>query len=203
MHEIDKALEQISDIRSRLVVGTTFQGFGPAVVAATGLMALGLGIAQSIWPAVLADSPVVFLACWLVLALCCTVMIGVEMLARSRRIHGGLADAMLVQAVEQFLPAAAAGAMFGFVVFRFAPDLLWTLPGLWQMLLSMGVFASARTLVRGIKLVAAWYFVCALIVFVVSIEQAQLSPWIMALPFFVGQIAAAIILKFSGDSLDG
>ena len=177
MHEIDKALEQISDIRSRIVVGTTFQGFGPAVVAMTGLSAIALGIVQSSFPQVLVADPLVYLTCWLVLALCCTVMIGVEMLARSRRIHGGMADAMLVQAVEQFLPAAAAGVMLGFVVFRFAPDLLWTLPGLWQMLVSMGVFAAARTLARGIVLVAAWYFVCALVVFVLSVDQWQLSPW--------------------------
>ena len=84
------------------------------------------------------------------------------MVARSHRIHGGLADAMLANAVEQFLPAAVAGLMLTVVLFRFQTELLWMLPGMWQLMLAVGLFATARNLVRGVKLVAGWYFVCLL-----------------------------------------
>lgn len=199
MQELDKALAEIGDIRSRLAVGTTFQGLGPVVIASTGLMALALGVLQFMLPAFFSASIDAYLVSWVLLAVLCAVLIGAEMIARSQRIHGGLGDAMLVQAVEQFLPSAAAGAVLTFVIYSFAPDLLWTLPGLWQMVLALGIFASARTLVRGVKLVAGWYFICAFVVLVLSVDQTLLSPWLMAVPFTMGQLLMAVVLKFSGE----
>ena len=37
------------------------------------------------------------------------LLTGAEMIARTRRIHGGFADEMLYAAVEQFIPAGVAG----------------------------------------------------------------------------------------------
>ena len=202
MTELDKALADIGDIRSRMAVGTTFQGFGPAVIASTGLLALILGTLQQQLPGVFANNNTTYLLVWIALACLCALLIGTEMVARSRRIHGGLADAMLANAVEQFLPAAVGGIMLTVVVFRFQPDLLWLLPGLWQLLLSVGLFASARNLVRGVKLVAGWYFVSAFVVLVMSMDATILSPWLMTVPFLVGQIFMAIVLALSGTSAD-
>lgn len=199
MQELDKALAEIGDIRSRLAVGTTFQGFGPMVIASTGVLALVLGVLQFMLPAFFSVSMESYLLSWVLLAVLCAVLIGAEMIARSQRIHGGLADAMLVQAIEQFLPSAAAGAVLTFVIYSFAPDLLWTLPGLWQLVLALGIFASARTLVSGVKLVAGWYFVCSFVVLVLSIDQAVLSAWLMAVPFATGQLLMALVLKVSGE----
>ena len=75
-------------------------------------------------------------------------LIWIEMQARSRRHHSGLADAMVYQAIEQFLPVGAAGALLAVMLGKFAPETLWILPGLWQVLVSLGVFASVRTLPR-------------------------------------------------------
>lgn len=202
MTELDKALADIGDIRSRMAVGTTFQGFGPAVIASTGLLALILGTLQQQLPGIFANNNKTYLLVWIALACLCALLIGTEMVARSRRIHGGLADAMLANAVEQFLPAAVGGIMLTVVVFRFQPDLLWLLPGLWQLLLSVGLFASARNLVRGVKLVAGWYFVSAFVVLVMSMDATILSPWLMTVPFLVGQIFMAIVLALSGASAD-
>jgi len=202
MTELDKALADIGDIRSRMAVGTTFQGFGPTVIAVTGLLALSLGTLQILMPTTLAANNSIYLGAWIGLACLCALLIGVEMVARCHRIHGGLADAMLANAVEQFLPAAVAGVMLTTVLFRFQTELLWLLPGLWQLLLAVGLFASARNLVRGVKLVAAWYFVSAFVVLVMSMDTSNLSPWLMAVPFFVGQLMMAAVLKFSGGATD-
>ena len=86
----------------------------------------------------------IFFAGWAATALVSAGIIGVEMRARSRRHHSGLADAMVHQAVEQFLPAGAAGALLAVMLWRFAPEALWMLPGLWQLLVSLGISASAR-----------------------------------------------------------
>src|SRR5258708_12195140 len=80
----------------------------------------------------------------------------------SRRIHSGLADAMIHAATEQFIPAGVAGALLTFVLFRYAPQSLWMLPGLWQIVFSLGIFASCRSLPRPMFAACAWYLAAAL-----------------------------------------
>ena len=84
------------------------------------------------------------------------------MVARSRRIHSGLADEMIHAATEQFIPAGVAGALLTVVLFRFAPESLWMLPGLWQIVFSLGVFASCRSLPRPMFAVGVWYLAAGL-----------------------------------------
>ena len=67
---------------------------------------------------------------------------------------------MIYQAVEQFLPAGVAGVLLALSCCgKFAPETLWMLPGLWQLLVSLGIFASVRSLPRTVALAGAWYFV--------------------------------------------
>ena len=95
---------------------------------------------------------------WIATAAVSVILIGIEMVARSRRIHSGLADEMIHAATEQFIPAGVAGALLTVVLYRFAPQSLWMLPGLWQIIFSLGVFASCRVAaapdVRGRRLVS-------------------------------------------------
>jgi hypothetical protein len=127
-------------------------------------------------------------------------MIWVEMRARSRRHHSGLADAMIHQAIEQFLPAAAAGVLLAVLLWKFAPETLWLLPGLWQILVSLGIFASVRSLPRSVAMAGAWYFLSGFGVVLLASQNHALSPWAMGLPFVIGQSAmAAILYVASGD----
>ena len=71
------------------------------------------------------------------------------------------------------------------------------LPGLWQFLISLGIFASARSLPRGVALAGAWYFVAGLGVLMFSSADHTLSPWSMGLPFVVGQLMLAAILHIA------
>lgn len=194
MRDIDRALADITNIRSQLAAGTMFRGLGPTVIAVTGLLAIATAGAQSIWPDLLAREPLTFLACWVVTAAISAILIGAEMLARSRRHHAGLADAMIWNAIQQFLPAGLAGGAIAWVLIRFAPDSLWLLPGLWQILVALGIFASLRTLPPSIAMVAVWYFVAGIAVLIVSSFSPGLSPWMMGLPFAVGQFVMATIL---------
>ncbi|MGY3619542.1 hypothetical protein ACVJGD_005738 [Bradyrhizobium sp. USDA 10063] len=124
------------------------------------------------------------------------------MRARSRRHHSGLADAMIQQAVEQFLPAGVAGVLLAILLWKFAPETLWMLPGLWQVLVSLGVFASVRLLPRSIAFAGAWYFLCGFAVLVVASQNHALSPWTMGLPFVVGQVLMAALLYFASGEND-
>ena len=106
MRDLDKALADIFAIRSQIAAGTAFRGYGPAAIAATGGLALITAVAQFLWLDDPTGQPLIFFAGWAATALVSAGIIGVEMRARSRRHHCGLADAMVHHAVEQFLPAA-------------------------------------------------------------------------------------------------
>ncbi|MBE9557037.1 MAG: hypothetical protein IMF08_09295 [Proteobacteria bacterium] len=197
MRDVDRALADIANIRNQLAAGTMFRGFGPAVMAVTGVLAIFMAGAQSIWPEALAADTLILLAGWVVTAVVSVGLIGAEMLARSRRHHGGLADAMIWNAIQQFLPAGFAGGAIGLVLVRFAPDSLWLLPGLWQVLVALGIFASVRSLPPLIALVGAWYFVAGVAVLIVASLGQSLSPWMMGLPFAIGQFLMAAVLYFA------
>ena len=203
MRDLDKALADIFAIRSQIAAGTAFRGYGPAAIAATGGLALMTAVAQFLWLDDPSGQPVIFFAGWAATALVSAAIIGVEMRARSRRHHRGLADAMVHQAVEQFLPAGAAGALLAVMLWRFAPETLWMLPGLWQLLVSLGISASARSLPRSVMLGAAWYFVAGFVTLMLASENHALSPWTMGLPFVGGQFLMAAILHFASGELDG
>jgi hypothetical protein len=198
MRDLDKALADISTIRSQIAAGTAFRGYGPAALAATGALALVTAIALSLGLDDPAGQAVTFLLAWGATAVVSIAIMFVEMRRRAHRHHSGLADVMIHQAMEQFTPAAAAGAALPLLFMAFAPDALWTVPGLWQLLMGLGLFASARSLPRAITFVGAWYFVAGLAVLMLSSEARTLSPWTMGLPFVIGQFAMAAILHLAG-----
>jgi hypothetical protein len=196
VRDLHKALADIGSIRLQLAAGTMFRGFGPSVIAFTGLLALITAAAQAVWLDAHPD-PVVFLGAWVSVAIVSATLIGLEMLARTRRHHGGLADAVLFNAVEHFLPFGAAGAVIGAILLRFAPDTAWMLPGLWQMLIGLGLFAALRFLPRSVAIAGAWYFLAGAAVLMLSSETRSLSPWAMGVPFGAGQVLLAAILHFA------
>jgi hypothetical protein len=200
MRDLHKALADIGSIRLQLASGTMFRGFGPWVIALTGLLALLTAAVQSL-SADAPPDPIVFLGTWVAVAVVCAALIGVEMLARTRRHHGGLADAALFNAVEHFVPFGVAGTVVGAILLRFAPDTTWMLPGLWQVLISLGLFVALRFLPRAVAIAGAWYFLAGAAVLMLSSETRSLSPWAMGLPFGIGQFLLAAILHFAyGDA---
>jgi hypothetical protein len=200
MRDLDKALADIVAIRSQIAAGTAFRGYGPATVAATGALALITAILQ-FW--LLGDptgEPMTFFLGWAMAAGLAGLVIWIEMRARSHRHHSGLADAMIYQAIEHFVPAGVAGVLLAVVMWKFAAETLWLLPGLWQILVSLGIFASVRSLPRSVALAGAWYFVSGFAVVVLASHSHTLSPWTMGLPFVIGQsLMAGILYVASGD----
>src|SRR5882724_9589176 len=202
MRDLDKALADILAIRSQIAAGTAFRGYGPATVAVTSGIALLTAILQFLWLDDPTGQPIAFFAGWAAAALLSAALIWIEMQARSRRHHSGLADAMIQQAVEQFLPAGVAGLLLAIMLWKFAPETLWMLPGLWQVLVSLGVFASVRSLPRSIALAGAWYFVAGFTVLLLASQSHMLSPWTMGLPFVIGQLLMAALLYFAPGEND-
>jgi hypothetical protein len=202
MGDLDKALADIIAIRSQIAAGTAFRGYGPAAMAATGVVALVTAALQAVLLADPTGAPLTFFLGWMAAAVLSSILIWIEMLARSRRHHSGLADAMIHQAVEQALPAGIAGLLLAVMFWKFAPEALWMLPGLWQILVSLGVFASVRSLPRSVALAGAWYFLVGFTVLILSSQSHALSPWTMGLPFAIGQSLMATIFYFASGETD-
>lgn len=202
MSDLEKALADIVTIRSQIAAGTAFRGYGPAAVAATGGVALVTAVLQYLLLADPTGNPLGFLFGWALAAAVSALAIWIEMRARSRRHHSGLADAMIHQAIEQFRPAGVAGVLFAVVLWKSAPEALWLLPGLWQVLVSLGIFASVRSLPQSVALAGAWYFVSGFTVVLLASQSHTLSPWTMGLPFVIGQWLMAAVLYFASEDAD-
>ena len=203
MEELDRALADITAIRSQLARGTEFRGYGPMTVAATGFVALAAAGIQALWLPDPASDLLAYVVVWVAAAAVSVLLIGIEMVARSRRIHSGLADAMIHAATEQFIPAGVAGALLTFVLFRFAPQTLWMLPGLWQIVFSLGIFASCRSLPRPMFAAGVWYLAAGLASLAWANGAHAYSPWAMAAPYGIGQLFIAAVFYWSVGESDG
>ncbi len=195
MTDLHKAIGDISSIRRQMAHSTEFRGYGPATLAATGFSAMLAAGAQAMWLPDPANRIGVYLAIWISTALVSAALIGTEMFARTRRMHSGLADEMIRMAVEQFLPSAGAGALLTFALLRFVPASQWMLPGMWQIIFSLGVFSSCRFLPRPMVAAGAWYLLTGLVAISLAGNRA-LSPWMMGIPFGIGQLLVASVQLF-------
>jgi hypothetical protein len=196
MNDLNKALGDISSIRRQMARSTEFRGYGPATLAATGVFAVMAAIGQAIWLPNPSKAVSLYLATWISTAVVSAALIAAQMLARTRRIHSGMADEMIGTAVEQFLPSAGAGTLITFVVVGFVPTGVWMLPGLWQVIFSLGVFSSCRFLPRPMVAAGVWYLFTGLVCIALADNRA-LSPWAMGIPYGAGQLLVAAILLFN------
>jgi hypothetical protein len=204
MKELQRALSEIQSIRSQVARGTEFRGYGPASIALSGVLAVLVAALQAQWMAKPENMRLtVWVAVWAATAAVSVLLTGVDTYARARRLHRGFAREMVQSAVEQFLPAMMVGFLLTVVMMSVAPRECWLLPGLWELIFSLGVFASCRFLPRQMFAVGVWYLASGLFCLAAASTSHALSPWMMGIPFGVGQLMVAAVLRFGyGESLE-
>ncbi len=204
MKDLQQALSEIHSIRTQVARGTEFHGYGPASIAASGILALAVAAAQTQWMAKSAKTDLaIWLGVWAGTAVVSVFLTGLETFVRARRVHLGFAKEMVQSAVAQFLPAVMVGFLLAVVMMRVAPQECWMLPGLWELIFSLGVFASCRFLPRQMFAVGVWYLAAGLFCLVAGSATRSLSPWTMGIPFGVGQLLVAAVLQFRyGEPLE-
>jgi hypothetical protein len=204
MKDLQQALSEIHTIRNQVARGTEFRGYGPASIAVSGILAFLVAALQTEWMAKTAKPDlVVWLGAWAATAAVSVLLTGTETFARARRVHVGLAREMVQSAVAQFLPALAVGFLLTVVMMRVAVQECWMLPGLWELIFSLGVFASCRFLPRQMFAVGVWYLAAGLFCLAAGSATQALSPWSMGVPFGVGQLLVAAVLQFGyGEPLE-
>ena len=204
MRELREALADLNAIRVQVARGTQFRGYGPNSIAASGLLAIAVATAQS-FSSGAEHSVATFLTWWISTAAIAVTASAWETFSRTRRFHRGFSREMIHAASEQLLPPLLVGLLLTVVLIRAAPDEVWMLPGLWEIAFSLGIFASVRFLPRPMFAAGLWYLICGLTCLSIESGPRTLSPWGMGLPFGVGQLLVAAVLKYSyaGDSYLG
>jgi hypothetical protein len=201
MKELQQALSEIQSIRCQVARGTEFRGYGPASIAVSGILALLVAAAQARW---MGNADIaIWLGVWAATAAVSVLLTGIETFVRARRVHVGFAREMVQSAVEQFLPAVMVGFLLTVVMMRVAAQDCWMLPGLWELIFSLGVFASCRFLPRQMFVVGVWYLVAGLFCLAAGSVTRTLLPWTMGIPFGIGQLLVAALLQYGyGERLE-
>ena len=199
MKEVERALAEIHSIRHQLARGTQFRGYGPASIAFSGFLALLVAWAQVEWGGWARNDVTANLVIWICVAAVSMGVSGIETFARARRVHAGLTQEMLQSAVEQIVPALVIGVLFTAVLLRFAPGDCWLLPGIWELIFSLGIFASCRFLPKQMFAVGVWYLVAGLGSVMVASYSRVFLPWTMGIPFGIGQLLIAAVLVLCSE----
>lgn len=195
MDDLEKAIADISDIRARLAATTRFRGYAPEAVAVAGVVSALILLAQMVWPQELAANDRQLALTWgLVLVAACFTTV-IEAFSRAHRQQDGMAAAMLRGALRVVGPITAVQVATGFAVLAFAPGSAWILPGLWQMLIGVAVFASHATMPRGIGWPGLWYLASGAAVLGWAGANGALTPLMCGGPLVVGHLAIAWLLK--------
>jgi hypothetical protein len=203
MNDLYRALGDINSIRRQVANTTEFRGYGPLTLATTAVFAMVAAGIQQLWLPDAGKRVTAYLTIWISTALVSAALTGVQMHTRARRMHSALSDEMIRMAVEQFLPSIVAGLLVTAVLLGSAPQNSWMLPGMWQIIYSLGIFSSCRFLPRAMLVAGGWYLITGLACMAIADSRA-LSPFAMGLPFGVGQLLVAGVLMFaSNEARDG
>ncbi len=193
--DLHEALTQIAEIRHQMARTEVFRGYRALPVAASGALALLAAVAQKTWISDPTQSVGAYLTLWIGAAIVSALASGLGIVARRRMDSSSWSREITRLALEQFAPCLAAGGLLTLAIARTRPESLSMLPGLWQILFSLGVFASCRLLPRATWAVAAFYLASGLVC--LGLGDLALSPWAMGIPFAMGQTLAAAVLYWN------
>jgi len=195
--KLDEALAEISSIRVQVTRTELFRGYRAATVAGTGMLALFAAGTQQVWISHPAEQLTGYLQLWISVAAASVAMVGIELALRFWRADSPWVRQQIRRAVAQFFPCLVAGGLLTWVLATFAPQHAGLLPGLWAILVSLGIFASANQLPTSIRGVAAYYLLAGTACLALSQGAQTLSPWCMAVTFGIGQFLAAAVLYWN------
>jgi hypothetical protein len=199
--ELREALSHIAEIRARAAAAERFRGYRAVPVGISGALAVTAAALQPLLVPDPAADLAGYLALWVTTAIVGVAAAGSGLLVRHWSARHPLSRELTRLAVGQFAPCLAAGGLVTVAIARHAPEVGWVLPGLWQVIFALGMFASCRLLPRATVAVAVFYLLAGSLN--LANGPAALSPWAMGLPFGLGQVAMAGVLFWNLERNDG
>jgi len=195
--QLHDALSQIADIRRQMERTRVFRGYRSATTLFTAGVAVLAAVVQSLWLPEPARHMDHYVALWVIAAVVCIAVVGVEIVIRYRRSDSSLQKELTLLAVQQFVPSLVVGGLLMLALDEFAHPSLWLLPGLWSVLFGQGILASRQVLPKALTFVGAFYLLWGLVCIGLFRGVSAFSPWAMGVPFGVGQAVAAGVLYWT------
>lgn len=189
---LDDALEQLDAIHAHLARSETYHGYRPLALAISGVAGLVAAVAQP-W-IVSNEDPQAFVRYWLLIALACAALAGgVTVLGYFTR-EDEFARRRTRTVLGQFVPCLFAGAVLTAVLCREVTGNVALLPGMWAIVYGLGTLASVPYLPRETGWVAAWFLTSGSLLLLL-LEGPVPAGWSVGVPFCVGQVLAAVVLR--------
>ncbi len=202
MTELDKAIEQIADIRAQLAHTTRFRGYAPEVIGALGVMSLVVCLLQVLWPDRFAQSDRQLVIAWGILVAGGCGLTAFEAIVRTLRDGNSLAYPLLASAMRIVVPGAVMTASVPFAVLSYAPEAAWVVPGIWQMLTGLITFASYASLPKRILWPGAWFVLSGATGLFLAGANGGLTPLLIGLPYIIGHLGIAWAISDRGPHTD-
>jgi len=195
--QLREALGQIAEIRQHLARTETFRGCRAWTIGVTGLIAVVAAFAQAQLLPNAVQRPRAWLGLWLLVAVISGALITCELIVRYRYATTRNVRSTTWLALRQFAPCVIAGALITAVFARAAESEFWMLPGLWSILVGVGLAATGNLLPKPIYLAAVHYLGAGILCLMWGQGPGALAPWTMAITFGCGQLLTSVILFFS------
>jgi hypothetical protein len=194
--EIQRALDQISEIHEHLARGEVCRDYRAAPIALSGLVALAAAMLQS---RVIGQPPptTALVSYWVLVAAAAALVAGGGIIVQYLREPSQITRRRTRTVLGQFVPCVAAGMVVTAAVDWNSTVAVAVLPGLWAVLFSLGVFASRPYLPRMIGWVALYYLVAGGVLLLLARSGASLNPWAMGATFGLGQLASGGVLYWN------
>lgn len=192
--DVNRALDQISEIHAHLERTETYRGYRSIPLALTGALALLGAIFQPQFVHEGAVTAYVFY--WLVIAAMAAGVAGISLIMSHLTHHREDGWSRTLEMVGHFVPCLAAGALLTAALAP-QPDLIPLMPGLWSILFSLGIFASRPFLPKRIGWIGLLYFVAGAQLLVMARTGESLRPWSMGMTFGVGQLLTAVVFYWN------
>lgn len=195
--ELRDAVEQIGQIHQHMGRSRLFRGYRSTATALTGLIALSAAAGQALWLVDAAGNVETYLLLWTITAVLCVTLEAGTIAIRFFRCNSVLERDTTLCAVQQLFPSLAGGLLLTIVLYLFARDVLWMLPGLWAILFSIGIFASRAMLPPATRWIGGFYLLAGLLALAIFQGDRAFSPAAMTLTFGVGQLLSAFVLYWT------
>jgi hypothetical protein len=188
--ELQRALDQISEIHAHVARGSVFRGYRALTMALTGLVALLCAALQEL---VLPTPDLhTFVLEWVAAAGACAVICGMDLWRQRRTREWRRLRQRTVPVLAQFVPAIVVGAVLTGVLVDTEHAVL--LPGLWATVYGLGVFSSRPFLPRAVGWVTLFYLTAGAVLLATADPTRVPGPWGMGAAFGIGQLFLALVL---------
>ena len=198
---IHHATSDLARIREQLNRTHAYQNFRSSAVAISAFLVLLACLIQIGWISQPLENPIAYLGCWLSVAAISLAIAGGEMLYRERKTENRLVKMTHVGLSLKISPALLGGSIVTALITlqtleNPTANLFWSLPGIWALFYSVGLFSCHQHLPR-INRVAAFVFTggCGLLIH--GWLTHELGAWQMLFPFGLGQAFLSITLAQS------